>query len=301
MPHALLWLDVVAFAALFAAFFTGLKETLTPADRWSKYHSLFLLGLSVWILVATIDEFTERYVSRHLSAVESQIDACIALFAACAVLGSHYLFVNRLLFDRARRGSIAAAGAALAAYVVGSLAAVSFREATAEAMLCLATYLGVSALSGFALLRARLWVRDPAKRPHLTLHLLTVLFFPACLVEYLAFPGRSAVSAFSPAGLFVIPAYCLAVSAVAVVRSLGKAPPPARNEAVAEAFLEAFEITDREKDVILCLLRGYNSKRIADALGIARRTVDNHLNSVYRKCGVEGRLDLVRLTREFRR
>ncbi|MBO4208260.1 helix-turn-helix transcriptional regulator [Micromonospora echinofusca] len=51
-------------------------------------------------------------------------------------------------------------------------------------------------------------------------------------------------------------------------------------------------LTAREREVALLVAEGYSSKRIAAELFISVRTVDNHLQSIYTKCGVKNRSEL---------
>jgi DNA-binding CsgD family transcriptional regulator len=49
------------------------------------------------------------------------------------------------------------------------------------------------------------------------------------------------------------------------------------------------ELTFREREVALLAAAGLSSRQIADRLVISSRTVDNHLQRVYRKLGVSSR------------
>lgn len=52
------------------------------------------------------------------------------------------------------------------------------------------------------------------------------------------------------------------------------------------------DLTRREREVALLAARGLTSREVADRLVVSPRTVDNHLASVYRKLGIDGRGDL---------
>jgi DNA-binding NarL/FixJ family response regulator len=51
----------------------------------------------------------------------------------------------------------------------------------------------------------------------------------------------------------------------------------------------AFELTERESEVLIWLARGKSNAEIAIILGVSPRTVNKHLEQVFRKLGVENR------------
>lgn len=52
-------------------------------------------------------------------------------------------------------------------------------------------------------------------------------------------------------------------------------------------------LSDREMEVLLCVVRGMSNKEIANLLGISHQTVKNHVTSILRKFGVEDRTQAV--------
>lgn len=52
-------------------------------------------------------------------------------------------------------------------------------------------------------------------------------------------------------------------------------------------------LSDREMEVLSCVVRGMSNKEIAVALGISHQTVKNHVTSILRKFGVEDRTQAV--------
>jgi len=57
-------------------------------------------------------------------------------------------------------------------------------------------------------------------------------------------------------------------------------------------------LTDRELDVLRCVVRGDGNKQIAATLGIAEPTVKAHLVHIFEKLGVENRTAAARMARE---
>ena len=52
-------------------------------------------------------------------------------------------------------------------------------------------------------------------------------------------------------------------------------------------------LSDREMEVLSCVVRGMSNKEIANLLGISHQTVKNHVTSILRKFGVEDRTQAV--------
>ncbi|MCD2196105.1 response regulator transcription factor [Actinomycetospora endophytica] len=57
-------------------------------------------------------------------------------------------------------------------------------------------------------------------------------------------------------------------------------------------------LTERERDVLVCLVEGRHGQEIAERLDIAANTVRSHTNRILRKLGVHSRLEAVRVARE---
>jgi len=55
----------------------------------------------------------------------------------------------------------------------------------------------------------------------------------------------------------------------------------------------ALDLTDRENQVVRCMLKGRDQDEIALELGISRHTVHTHLDRVYRKLRIGNRFQLL--------
>jgi DNA-binding CsgD family transcriptional regulator len=55
-----------------------------------------------------------------------------------------------------------------------------------------------------------------------------------------------------------------------------------------------FNLTEREKEVSLLITEGLTHKEIAVKLFISQRTVDRHVENIYRKCGAKNKADFIR-------
>lgn len=62
-----------------------------------------------------------------------------------------------------------------------------------------------------------------------------------------------------------------------------------------EQFFEKFNITSREKEIILLLMKGYSYNQLAEELVISLTTVKTHVHNIYRKAGVKNKIQLLNL------
>ena len=69
---------------------------------------------------------------------------------------------------------------------------------------------------------------------------------------------------------------------------LSAAPAPARAWGRSEDAL-----TDRQREVLGCLLKGHSNARVAEELRITEATVKQHVHAVYAAFGVAGRVELI--------
>jgi DNA-binding CsgD family transcriptional regulator len=70
-------------------------------------------------------------------------------------------------------------------------------------------------------------------------------------------------------------------------------PAPLAMDALPDAFLARYGITDREREIILKVIQGKSNAVIAGELFISLATVKTHLHNIYRKIDVDSRYDLL--------
>ncbi len=122
--------------------------------------------------------------------------------------------------------------------------------------------------------------------------ILTAVFIPPSFLEY--FWNRahytSAIT-FSNLNYFLINL----VSILFFYKYLFINPKFSMSRKLPEAFTAKYDITDREKEIIINLLTGLVNKEIAGALNISNITVKNHIYNIYQKTGAQNKLELLKL------
>ena len=127
---------------------------------------------------------------------------------------------------------------------------------------------------------------------------LYFITFGTCLVFlvpviFFSITGLVTVATFAICGMFI----ALATENVYCSICFSSQPSYFSNGELTSTFVDRFQITDRERQIVTFLLDGKANKEIADALFISPRTVENHLSNIYQKTTVKTRLQLINLIR----
>ena len=64
-------------------------------------------------------------------------------------------------------------------------------------------------------------------------------------------------------------------------------------------FKEKYQLTDRQFEIIMLVTKGLSNIEIETELKLKRRTIENHLYSVYRKLEISNKVELIRIVSEF--
>jgi len=73
-----------------------------------------------------------------------------------------------------------------------------------------------------------------------------------------------------------------------------------RTEAAMDTFCEHHEVSPREREILLLLLKGKSNREIEEALFISMGTVKNHVYSIFQKIGVKNRAQLITLFKNLK-
>jgi DNA-binding CsgD family transcriptional regulator len=126
--------------------------------------------------------------------------------------------------------------------------------------------------------------------------IISMIFIPLIILEQVRdrLPQFQSFRIFE---LFSLPLYFLILSVLSILMAvwyLGK-PPFIEGGHLSAHFQKYFEITDREKEIVQRLISGHSYNDIADNLCIAYKTVDTHVQNIYRKTSVKNRIQLINL------
>ena len=71
--------------------------------------------------------------------------------------------------------------------------------------------------------------------------------------------------------------------------------------ACCQAMKQAYQLPNREADVLELIIRGRDTAHMAEALFVSENTVKSHCKNLYKKLGVQNRQEVFDLVEEFRK
>ena len=69
-------------------------------------------------------------------------------------------------------------------------------------------------------------------------------------------------------------------------------------QSVTQPHLPGNELTERERDVLKCMVEGLNNNEIAERLVVSLGTVKFHISNIFQKLGVDSRVEAVKMSIE---
>ena len=68
---------------------------------------------------------------------------------------------------------------------------------------------------------------------------------------------------------------------------------------IKESYIEKYNITDREQEIIKLIQEGYTNSAISKQLFLSEKTVANHIYNIYRKLNITSRFELICLFKKY--
>jgi len=124
----------------------------------------------------------------------------------------------------------------------------------------------------------------------------TTIYLPLHIVgEYNHLLNETSILTFIETISF--PLYFLAINMFSMIFAIKYYNQPAfvENNRLSLHFVEKYNITERETDIIHHLIEGLNNTEISRKLFVSIKTVENHLSNIYQKTSVKNRVQLVNL------
>ncbi|MDP4147398.1 MAG: helix-turn-helix transcriptional regulator [Bacillota bacterium] len=99
--------------------------------------------------------------------------------------------------------------------------------------------------------------------------------------------------------ILALPSYFLTINIFSLIFVLKYFNTPSfiDNNKLTSYFKQKYDITEKQSEVIELILEGVTYKQIAEKLFISPKTVDNHIQSIYKKLNVNSKMQLSHLIR----
>ena len=292
MHQLVLWINIVGFALMVAS--TGVFFLVYNRNRhrWLLCYLLYAGAFTLWLLASTYVYFQDVFLDEPISQLETVTSYLQAVFSVVILVFGSLFFLG--LADgplHRRRGAVTAAVAAVV--VAMMVVAIGFgrTEFLSYVRLLFSAYLAFAAWYASA--------RVTATRHRPQVRLSGFLVFSG--VAYTCLTAASIALLIVPAGLADIPIDAIATGAFLGCWSVlsifigmrwvaGKS---SGGGSIPSSFYDDFDLSPREREIAEALAEGLTSREIGDKLFISVRTVETHVFSIYRKCGVSSRVEFV--------
>jgi DNA-binding CsgD family transcriptional regulator len=299
MNQLVLWLNMISFALMTAA--TGLLSLIQLRTRrpWLANLMVYTAAYALWLLFGTWVYFQEVFLADPIPSVEIAF-AYVRVAVSFVVLYAGSKFALRLAVDpwQPRVNRIIAAATLIVAVLVTAFLGFGVRWASPAVTIFFNFYL--AAVSFLALRESRR--RSDARQrmvPFLLFSVAAYVSIGIIAVVLTVFPTESYPGIplnVLTSGLFTA-LWGLTVIIIAARWLTG--PVVSAENRVPEPFFGDFGISPREREIVEALRSGSTSREIGEKLFISQRTVETHLNNVYRKCRVGNRVELVNLINRY--
>jgi len=287
-----LWANTTTFAVAAVTLVLAAGASARHPATWVRPYLVYHASYALWLLILTYAFFRAVYVLEPSQAVDSVI-AGLRLVTSGAILWAYPTLAFALFADEGARRRTCVASLAVGVGILVPTAALVATGASSFLLGILNVLFNayLLGLSVFAVLRAR--DASPSRQIRILMPLfwISVVFYLYAVIAggLLTATGQAAriLSAISAS------VYCLPWSLLVGIRLFRELAEPL-SRGMDEEFASRFGITAREADVIERVVQGLPNKHIARELSISLRTVETHLNNVFRKCGVRSRTELIR-------
>lgn len=308
MHHLTLWLNMITFSVLVASGGLSFLRLLRIRATWQKYYLAYLGAYAVWLLISTYALFQRVYLFSPVEFVDAVFGyARTAVSVFLVIVGPlAYVTVGRQFAStrRPRPGSICHEWVAVWTGTGVILMLVVLLHATGRPIYStMATNLFNTYFALLAI-RALMMVTGSATGRHEPIRAFlwySAVAHPLLVVIGLVLRLSMTPDRFFFANVFAIGVYCLLWGVVMIVADMRLilAGPGTGNELPSD-LIQAMRLTAREAEVVQTLVAGMTSKDAAERLFISQRTVETHVQNIYRKCDVGNRMELARLVAKYR-
>jgi len=293
VSQGVFWFSVLCMAATAVAMMLILLSTAGKRPPWMKYFLIHIGAYTFWLLVHTFLFFNVEFLPDSPGGVEF-FAGTVHMLVSLIILLSYPPFIFKVMGseDRVRPRVLALASSAVLMIFLFITYFFSLPVLSLVLNLLFNLYLFGMSLLGHRTLRTRQLQglrKTMARYLGIAVYLYALLIAATPLVLIIPREWRPV------AGLLFTALFSLVWSVLIIIELVGHGERAMGKVTLSDGFLTDYRISGREREVLEKLIQGKANKAIADELFISNRTVEAHVYSIYRKCGVSNKVELIRI------
>jgi DNA-binding CsgD family transcriptional regulator len=306
--EAVIWIRMVSFTSLFVAVVLALLSYQQRPFRWLGNYILFLSAHALFDLVYTYALIRRLYLSVEYSGSVLVGNGLVYLVLDTVATIVVLYFAPRFVLHTVATPSRGATRALIVpAFVVAVASVLSVIVAESDQVsrgVAAVLYAYLAGWFGFGFLRRRA-IPEGIWRRWVVLFLGgAAIWHGMTAVEAILLPVWVPTTPPVPAAAVTSSVFNLFWAAVVAIPVTLQFRAPAAGIAadaaeLPAAFVREFELTPREAEIVLEICRGAGTKEVGAKLFISPRTVDTHIQNIYRKCDIRRRVELVTLVGRY--
>ena len=127
---------------------------------------------------------------------------------------------------------------------------------------------------------------------------ITVIFLPLIIIESYR-PYIKLIKNFELLKISALPSYFLIINIFSIIFALKYFNTASfmDNNKLTDYFKKKYDITEKQSEIIELMIQGLTYKEIAEKLFISPKTVDNHVQNIYKKLNVNSKMQLSHFVR----
>lgn len=280
-----LWFNMLAFTLLFAATGCSVIRQIKESHTWQRKYIIYQICWAFWLLLTTFSFFQNIFIANPGPVVSLTL-SWIRIAFSFIIFNLIPVIVYEIIDKRWKLWQALVSSGILLAVVIlyliiASLLSVVLLNAGYHLFLAIITLYGFRKYRHKKASEKKIFIQN-----FLLLTTIYFLSFSLLNIIFLFLPQKwEQEIAIVTIGLFTF-----SWALVEIIRFVMDWQQDSDETVVVP---ESWGISPREKEVLIKLLAGSTNREISEELFISMRTVEAHTYSIYRKCGVKSRIELL--------
>lgn len=280
-----LWFNMLAFTLMFAATGCSIIRQIKEQYPWQRNYIIYQISWAFWLLLTTFTFFQHFFIANPGPILSGALSWARIVFSFII-----FNLIPVIVYETTGRRwklwqALLSSGILLIVVtlylIIASLLSVVLLNAGYH------LFLSILTLSGFYKYRLK---KSSEKK------MFIQYFFLISSIYFLSFSLLNIVFLFLPQGwdqeigIVSIGLFTFSWASIDIIRFTLDWKQDSDQTIVVP---ESWGVSPREKEILIKLLSGSTSREISEDLFISMRTVEAHTYSIYRKCGVKSRIELI--------